>query len=168
MTSMQRRYDVMCLLGLWPPLGSPNSLNLGSPNILNLPTPMETAPNEHFGTISDKFWWLTAEFGGHKATFNRKNSTERERRSLLEERWCLYSLSIPTLTDSVYQNIAVITDALVAPVNSFTFCIDVTRWFSLYGQYWSLSFFNHFTRQPLRAVAIEKGRTNLGKEIEVH
>ena len=68
-------------------------------------------------------------FGGPQRNFVdtmpllTEKGMERERRSLLEEIWCLYFLSIPTLADSVFQNIAVITDALVAPVNSFTFCI---------------------------------------------
>ena len=49
--SHRRHYDVMCMLGIWPPLGPPNILNLGPPppNVLNLPTPM-------FFSLQSKRW----------------------------------------------------------------------------------------------------------------
>ena len=40
-TSHRRHYDVMCLLGIWPPLAPPPQYSKPwPPNILNLPTPM--------------------------------------------------------------------------------------------------------------------------------
>ena len=52
-TSHRRRYDVMCLLGIWPPPplapppAPPKILKPAPPNILNLPTPMLMMPNVH-------------------------------------------------------------------------------------------------------------------------
>ena len=63
----RRRYDVMCLLEIWPPLPPPpaNILNLAPPphNILNLPTYVTAKPE----TVS--FWQQVLEDLGN--FFNR-------------------------------------------------------------------------------------------------
>ena len=59
-TSHRRHYDVMCLLGIWPPL-DPQYSKPWPPNFLNLPTPMILKMNSSRNYPDGESWSLGTE-----------------------------------------------------------------------------------------------------------